>query len=390
MKKALLILLLVSFSYLNSAAQGYNTQSGYVVTYEQDTIPGLIKDRADLSEKILFKPSNESRFKEYTPSEVAYFRYYGGHYNNGNYYYKAIDIPLQENQIQKRFLLCLVEGKLSLYQYEDLYYVRKELDSLIKLDKKDVMVSSTAKQVDRRYIGHLKHLTQDCASLQNNIERTAYKADALSRLVMAYNQCDHPSANTLVLKKGDARRVKAGVRVSTIVNKADYYVLGRDVFTHPFNSKVGYSAGFFFQFPFKNKLAFQPEMLITQKATSYLGKIMNYYEGQVDFNITYLQVPLSVYYTFPTYKLRPFVAAGGVFSYVLASDAYIRIGNNKSEIKLDSRETGYRLSTGLSYPVFNRRIVSLEYTHEKNFVSKSVVQIRVHMSSHNLSLRMNF
>lgn len=306
MKNSLYFLLLVILIYQNANGQGYNTLSGYLVTYEQDTIPGLIKDRADLSEKILFKPNNESKFKEYTPSEVALFYYDGGHYNNGNYYYKAIDIPLQDNESQKRFLLCLVEGELSLYQYKDLYFVRKGLDSLVKLEKKDVIVSSSAKRVDKRYIGHLKYLTQNCASIQNKIDRTAYKADDLSKFITAYNQCINPAVKTLASEGRAKRKVKAGVRVSTVVNKADYFVNGYNVYTYPFNSKTGYSGGLFLQLPFKNKLAFHPEVLITQKGASYQGKISGLYDEQVDFNITYLQVPLSVYYTFPTYKLRPF------------------------------------------------------------------------------------
>lgn len=390
MKKTLLSLLLLSCIYLHSSAQGYNTQSGYLVTYEQDTIHGLIKDRADLSEKILFKPSKESKFKEYTPSEIALFRYNGGHYNNGNYYYKAIDIPLQENQTHQRFLLCLVEGELSLYQYKDLYFVRKGLDSLVKLEKKDVMVSSSAKQIDRRYIGHLKYLTQECASIQNKIERIAYKADALSSIVIAYNQCMTPAVKKVVSKKANVRRVKTGVKVSTLISKADYFVTGYNVYSYPFSPKIGYSAGLFFQFPFKNKLSFQPEILITQKGASYSRNISNLYEEQTHFNITYFQVPFSVYYTFPTYKLRPFLAIGGIFSNILSSNSYQTIGINREEINLNPREFGYRLATGLSYPAFDKRIVSLEYGFENNLVNKSVVNFRVHMSSHNLSLRMNF
>ncbi len=87
MKKTLLPLFLLTLLCKSMFAQTYNTQRGYIVTNENDTITGLIKEQNKLSEKILFKPDRSGDFREYTPEKIRMFSYEGG------YYYKALQVP---------------------------------------------------------------------------------------------------------------------------------------------------------------------------------------------------------------------------------------------------------------------------------------------------------
>ena len=89
-----------------STAQTFNTQPGSLVTQAGDTLQGIIKDRSDVSEQVLFQAEGSSDFKKFTPEEAKSFRVDGG------YYYKAMPVPNEDKTTRALFLLCLLEGEI--------------------------------------------------------------------------------------------------------------------------------------------------------------------------------------------------------------------------------------------------------------------------------------
>jgi hypothetical protein len=50
-----------------------NVKKGYIVSNQNDTISGFIKERSNLTEKISFKKEKEAEFKEYLPIDLKSF-----------------------------------------------------------------------------------------------------------------------------------------------------------------------------------------------------------------------------------------------------------------------------------------------------------------------------
>ncbi len=53
--------------------QNYNTKKGFILTYDNDTIRGLIKEKSDLSESILFQANGSIGYNVYTPNDISMF-----------------------------------------------------------------------------------------------------------------------------------------------------------------------------------------------------------------------------------------------------------------------------------------------------------------------------
>jgi hypothetical protein len=374
--------------FTSAYGQSFNTQQAYLVTYQNDTIHGLIRDKADLSEKILFKSNQATNFKEYTPEDIKLFRF------TGEYFYKAVQVPMDGQSTGKLFLLCLVDGRMSLYKQGNVFYV--ETDSLIRLEKKDVLVSTTQLKVDRRYVGLLSHLMGDCAALKNKIKRTPFEATQLIKLVAAYNTCTDPSEKLVVNSKAAATKLRLGVRGGAVSNTMDYFVEEGDYADYTFSTKTGYTAGVFFNLSFKDKISVQPEILLTRKSATASRTVTSTYQEFADFSFTYLQVPVSLYYTLPTKRIRPFASIGGVFGYALEKEANayyliksLQTLSIKRPIEVDKDEYGYRGGVGILYSITPKLRLGAEYIYEKTLSNRTSTINKFSHTSHNLTLRMS-
>lgn len=122
-KKLHILCFLLIFHFVFFAQKDF--QSGYIVTNENDTLIGLVRDRKEppfgkLYEKIIFKKGRKK--KKFGPNEINAYR-------RGNDSYESLwiqdnDYPFQSvylsspNYGNKRFLKVIVKGYLSYYHWE--------------------------------------------------------------------------------------------------------------------------------------------------------------------------------------------------------------------------------------------------------------------------------
>lgn len=383
MKRTLLSLSLLTLLNQCLFAQAYNTQQGYIVTYENDTIPGLIKEQHELSEKILFKPDRSTHFRSYSPDDINMFYYEGG------YYYKALQVPVQDDQNQRLFLLSLVEGYLSLYKGQDYFYVAKGNGPLARLEQRDTIIKNY-KRKDKRYIRLLNYLTSDCPILQDKLEKIKLTPSDLIKFITAYNHCIDPEADTRVNAEATKLKLHTGFRIGSAVSKNKYILEGEIKRNYDFKAEVGYTAGMFFNLSYNDKASLQPEVLITKKGGAYQTKLNNLHNEYANFSLTYLQLPISIYYTWPTQGIRPFISAGGVLGYTLSNNSYLDISGRKLDIALDKDEYGYRAGAGLSYVLNNRRRLSIEYIWERSLTNGIDSYRQAQFVIHNITMSIRF
>jgi opacity protein-like surface antigen len=278
------------------------------------------------------------------------------------------------------------------------YYLEKANAPLTKLEKHDVLVEENFnkyKKIDNRYKGLLTYLMADCPSVRGRIEKAEFEAVHLTNLVKRYNECIDPANKQTRAVGKPGSKLRAGLRAGMLSSNADFFTEGDVVRTYDFTPGVGYTGGVFMVFAYRNQVTVQPELLLTRKSASYRRTILaNVSEERGELSQTYLQVPISIYYTLPTHKIRPFVSAGGFFGYAFSGQVTrasynLRTGSEQSKpvLKLDKGDFGYRGGAGLLYQISPKRTVGLEYHYEQNMVNKSVVQERIRFTSHVLSLR---
>ena len=172
MKKHVLLLLLFTFTFsVSSFSQVFNVTKGHIVLTNGDTLRGMLKDRTNIGREVSIQTMGASGFTTYAIDQVRSVLYDDG------YYFKPVP---SEN----RFLLCLVDGQMSLYKYQNYYLAQKKDEKPVKLEREypDKAVNREMRE-DKRYQGFLKALFADCSKVQNKADNVQYNDRQLMDIV---------------------------------------------------------------------------------------------------------------------------------------------------------------------------------------------------------------
>lgn len=386
MKKRLFILVLGCIFYSGIAfAQVYNTTQGYVVLTTGDTIRGILRDRTNLGQKASIQAAGSSDFSEYPIENVRSVFYSDG------YYFKPVTIPT-ESGTEKRFLVCLAEGPITLYKYKDHYFVEKAGNPITKLEKQDSREKDTLK-IDTRYRRLLRYFMSDCPKVQNKVGKTEFFDRQLVDVVEAYNTCIDPSIRPKVYRKAIKIKIKKGVRAGVAFNRMNLVEGLSDLQSRDYDlgATTVFTGGIFANFSYRNRLSFQPELLIIQKTGSYAGKLSGLYTFTYDVRQTWLQVPGSLYYNFQLKKIQPFISVGGSVGFPLKNESLETnelTGN--MDIGILNNEYGYRGSAGLEFALTKKLHFYLEYIYESATVRTDFTNKNIYNKTHHISTRFSF
>lgn len=370
-------ILMVLFSTLFSVsvhAQGYNVTKGYVVYNNGDTLHGFLKDRGSLGNLVSFRVAGASSFTEYSYEQVRAVRYSDG------YYFKAVPS-------EKRFLLCLVEGPMDLFKYEDFYFVQKKGELPVKLEKAYPVIGGGNRE-DTRYIGLLKATMADCADVQKKASNMALVDRQLIDLVEQYNHCKDASWKPTISRTSIRIQFKKGVRAGLAFNKMGYTDANNRKLD--FETNTAFSGGIFFNFSYRDKLSIQPELLFMRKTGVLQGNQNNGLEPEFVIKQSWLQMPVSLYYTFPTHIIRPFLFVGGQVGLAIQSEAKKHFGTTAFDLGPSNFETGVRLGAGLEWKRSEKNALYLEFLNENTIERTDYVNRNIHNKAYHISLRASF
>ncbi|MDF9801231.1 opacity protein-like surface antigen [Catalinimonas alkaloidigena] len=362
------VLLQVTYAYTQ---RNFNAQEGFYINLDNDTIHGKIRALNDLSEELHFRKESQKRFKVFAPTEIKEFGFKsGGHYVSKN-------IASSEKKNVNLFLSRLFTGQVTLYQYDDIFYVQKENEELILLEQNNTVIDEKYVREDKRYLGILRLLTLDCESVQKLIERVDFNADDLTDFFIAYHQCVAPENESTQNKR--TLKVKKGIKAGASFSKVTSYRDGVTPSYPEFKAFNHYTGGMYLNLSYNDKISIQPEVLITKKESSNIYK---------QYSVVNLQLPISLYYTFPTGKTRPFLSVGYVFGKTLKDNIKdlrfdYKINNSKSEY-------GFRGGAGLLFPLSEKLDIGIEYTYERTLTNGRGYDVQFGVNTNNIILCASF
>ena len=363
MKKHVLLLLLFTFSFsVSSFTQVFNVTKGHIVLTNGDTLRGMLKDRTNIGREVSIQTMGASGFTTYAIDQVRSVLYDDG------YYFKPVP---SEN----RFLLCLVDGQMSLYKYQNCYLAQKKDEKPVKLEREypDKAVNREMRE-DKRYQGFLKALFADCSKVQNKADNVQYNDRQLIDIVEKYNNCIDPFQPSKTFKKGTRIRIRKGIRAGVAFNKSRYNDRDNGTIdsgrTADLTSFTTFAGGLWVNFSYREKISIQTELLYIRKQGSYSGKLSGNYDIAYHVDQTWLQVPLCLHFTLPLTKVRPFAYAGPQIGFALKSEGSKNFIGNISIIEPQPFDIGYRGGAGLEFRFNTKSSVFLEYIYENTVANK--------------------
>lgn len=289
----LLSSLLILFSGTQLLGQS-RMKEGFIVTNQNDTIEGQVASRSNAKnyKSCLFQ--NEDRSDEYTSSQIKGFGYLN-------------DKFFISNVVNSHFVEALVIGEISLYKFEESFYLEKS-QSLYKLDSKDLLIEVDGRlttQKDNKWKEPIYSSIVDCLSEAEDLaSKLSFSEKALTKLVAKYNHCK--SDNSVILKESKSwTEVEIGASIGLLRSNVSITndQVGSPVFLADSYKATGPVFGLLMIMSFPRiyqGVALQSEL---QYIKSYYSELVSikflteYHDTSIELST--LSVPLAFRYSFP-------------------------------------------------------------------------------------------
>lgn len=163
--------------------QAQDFRPGFMIRENGDSVKGFLVYRNDIynARSCEFRIDENGKTLIYGPGQIKAFGYTGGKY------YQSKLLPT-EQEPTTLFALVVIRGSMSLYQFEDTFYIEKS-DSIVSLSTKTVRIEQEGKEYDeviKPYSNVLNKMLADC---HMNCNDTGLNNMSLTHLVKKYNRC---------------------------------------------------------------------------------------------------------------------------------------------------------------------------------------------------------
>ncbi len=207
------VVCVICFSLLliySAFGQADNFEAGYIITSKGDSLNGriLIQDQNFNSKTCTFKVASGNELNTYSPNDI-------NAYGVGNKKrYVAYTIKSGETN-EKIFIACLVQGKASLFYFQERYFVDsgnglQELVTTTTTVNRDGKVYSQPLPV---FKGVLQATMNDCSTIHENLKGTSLNKNDLTQLFGDYHKCIGQSA--IVFESGAGKiKIALGMALS--------------------------------------------------------------------------------------------------------------------------------------------------------------------------------
>ncbi|QHL89129.1 outer membrane beta-barrel protein [Nibribacter ruber] len=358
-------------------------QPGYIVQ-NGDTLRGLVNQQGDKRQAVLatFKTSQDAKHQNFSPSQVTAY----GITNGYAYEAKKISSP---DSTYLLFLRVLVKGPASLYFYKDqnsgdhFFLLHQDsLQELVVKKTKEQLATGYSLVTDNKYKKTLFNAFKDCPNTGQAINKLPFKEESLIKMVATYNNCVAPNSRDLYAVKARKSEITYGVQAGA--QKGFYTLTTDDTPEVSASSNIGYHAGLMLNIT----LPWASERISALFEAQYAYTTYNdqgafdHNNGHTEYNLdlTYhhLKFPISIRYTLPGSKVRPFFNAGAVLNYALSQEerysGTFKFTYNNEPNTFDRGIVpypgkffpGYVLGAGVYVPTWGSQKASVELRYETN------------------------
>lgn len=299
--------LLCFFLVTQLHSQSKEYVQGYMITEENDTINGFVKDdkRTVLAYQFSFKKTLNGRAKTITPTEAK------GFYFTPSFYFESIPINSAQDKLEKQFIRKLVDGYTDLYQvvkgtqYE--YVLIKEDGEKLQIAQNDVVEDNTYR-TDKKYFGELKYFLRDCEEVVVNTKSIKYSEKSIVNLVQKYNYCKDPTVVNQSLDQGRKLRLKVGLTLGFRRYNMDISDLQPPNRLYE-GSGASLRFGGLISLSYFRKLSLQTGVVYNRYATEgQYAYSLGF--GKLSHEVTNIDVPILLKYNFSTKKAAPYFIGG--------------------------------------------------------------------------------
>lgn len=390
-----ILLIVLTIGLLKSGFSQTDFRKGYVITNERDTLFGLVDYRVSSRAYQFcdFQKASSSEPVRYGPSDIAGY----GYVNDKTF--ETREIRTKDEPSKSVFIEVLVKGLVSLYKWNDEFYVDKTSQSLQQLtnESKERMVEGKRVVIySNQYVGTLNMLLFDCDRLKRRIETVEFYERSLTNLVRDYNRC---KGTPNVTPKSDKPWVKASWGIAGGVNLSDLDFQANSPNLPRFTGSsetsrsavLGVSLDIFS--PRKNeRISFHTDVLYSAPNYHIFNSTNNNAPtttiDNIDIALQQLKVPVGFRFLFRNKGLAPYVNMGFQLSFNLSSTSNwnreIRLNNSvlstsNWELSISKIQFGYWGGLGAMTPISKGLSGFLEFRYErangfsdKDFTSKVV------------------
>jgi len=340
----------------------FNYKSGIVITLQNDTLTGKIRDGGGIrnSKVCVFKPENRGKKVRYYPDDIKSYRFFGDKFYSSKSF-------LVKGEYKNVFSEVLLEGEYSLYYSSKnkqlRYAIQKKNEAVIGLPNYEKRLntyngSHTLSMrrgnyySDYSFVDTLAVLFKDSPKVMNVVETTDYTKEALINLTKIYLKDKCKGSNCLGYEKDLSKsRIQYGLFSGVEMSQLSFLF-------SDYSPKVYYSVplGIFLNIPIpqlSERLFFEADLILNsinlnRTLINYLDPYLNFI-GIIDIKSTNLDVPLLLKYEFSGNKLTPTIAFGKEFGVNLKSKV---VTDNYINQDLHQLQTGSLLcELGLNYDV---------------------------------------
>lgn len=387
------LLLIFPFVFISFCTQAQNDDfyQGYVVSLSKDTLHGYILKDTDFqnSHAIKFKYNKaQPTIVTLTPDTLLAYAIEG----NKIYTSQKVIINKKERHL---FLREVITGYADLYYArerggEEMYFIRKNGGEIVYLNRK-ILISILGS-----YLSDCKEMDFTKPSAVHIFK---YSLSSLSETISTYNNCVKPSIASEVKMKPEKIPFSRGIKLGGSINDLYYTIEGGNFYNEDFQHKKSMVGGIYLNFPLTKVWSFQPEFFIITKGASLYrpSATTTSYSETVSIKLNYIQLPLAFKYAFKSKNFRPFLIFGPGVSICFNQKADYKLINttSKTEInriafKIDKLAYGYFAGFGISKPISNKNILSIEARYDKSYTNMHHAYNRIAFTSLQVTAGISF
>lgn len=313
MKRLALLIIIIFIAEFSFSQTDY--RNGYIITNAGDTLIGLIdyREQAKGYKSCVFKVSNDQNPTNYEPNSII------GYGFENDKFFQSREISIKNQSSQVVFLEVIIKGLVSLYKYENIYFIEKGNDGLQQLINETKEVNINGKRLlknTNQYIATINILLFDCAEIKRRIQKIKLDEKALTKLIEDYNQCKGEPSNIFKAKKHWTQAiigVTGGLNTSQLdfENNPRYeHLAGK--FGVSKSPMIGVSIDILWPRLSERVSAHTGLLYLTSKYYGYslYNRSSSVERNYITIELQELKIPIGIRYTFPKREFTPYFNAG--------------------------------------------------------------------------------